>query len=86
MQSLPPHVQSALTLLNNINDLIVISSDRSDARKAMEALVLYAQDKKINIPNDKVENFFEVLIDSRPFTLTNILIDISEEIIRQNRN
>jgi hypothetical protein len=85
MQSLPPPVQSALTLLNNINDLIVISSNRSDARKAMEALVLYAQDKKINIPNDKVENFFEVLIDSRPYTLTNILIDISEEIMRQNR-
>lgn len=86
MHSISPTAQSILTFLNNINDLIVVSSNRSDAKKAMKALVLYAENKKFNLPEDKIQNFFEILLDSRPYTLTNLVMDIAEDVFKQGQS
>lgn len=75
---------TALTLithLNNINDLIVIASDRNAAKDSMKAFKLYAQGKNVTVPEEKIEHFMSVLYDARPYTLTCILKEISEEIL-----
>lgn len=73
--------KSIITLLNNINDLIVISSDRQNAQKVMRALVVYADNKKFQIPKERIENFSAVLLDARPYTLTSIIKDIVEDVV-----
>ena len=37
--------RSLITLLNNVNDLIVQSSNRTDAKEVMRALSVYAKNK-----------------------------------------
>jgi len=81
MQSLSDTARSILTLLNNINDLIVQSSDRQDARDVMKALRVYGKNMNFPLPQDKIENFFAVLLDSKPFTLTSIVKDIAEDVL-----
>ena len=73
--------RSILTLLNNANELIVQSSDRSDAKDVMRAINVYAKSKSYPIPQDKIDNFYSVLLDARPFTLTSIIKDIAEDVI-----
>lgn len=72
---------SILTLLNNINDLIVQSHDRTDAKDVMRALAVYANEKSFPIPEEKIQNFYAVLIDSRPYTLSFLLKDIAAAVL-----
>lgn len=72
---------SILTLLNNINELIVKSSDRKNAEDVMRALRVYAKSKKFPVPEDKIDNFFAILIDARPYTLTMLIKDIADDVI-----
>lgn len=81
MPNLSPTAISIITLLNNINDLIVSSNDRENARDVMRATKVYADNKNLPLPQDKVEDFYAVLIDSRPYTLSALIQDIASEII-----
>ena len=71
---------SILTLLNNINDLILQSQDRENARDVMRALNVYASSKDFPLPQDKVDNFYAVLIDSRIYTLSSLLKDMAMDV------
>jgi len=70
-----------LTLLHNVNDLIVVSSDRTNARDVMKALRVYAHGKSFPLSDEKIDNFNAVLIDSKPFTLTSLLQDIAHDVM-----
>ena len=85
MPQLSPTAKSILTLLNNVNDLIVESSDRTSARQAMQAIQIFARNKNFPIPIDKIQNFLEVLIDSRPYTLTSLIMDIASDVVSIDR-
>jgi hypothetical protein len=86
MPKLSDTARSILTILNNINDLIVQSSEREEARDVMRALRVYAKNKNFPMPQDKIDNFYAVLLDAKPFTLTSIIKDIAEEVIVVNKN
>ena len=85
MPGLSPTALSLITLLSNINDLIVQSSDRDNARDVMKAFRVYGKNKNFPLPQDKIENFLAVLIDSKPFTLTSIIKDIADDIVELDR-
>lgn len=71
-----------LALLNNANDLIVISNRRTDAKQVMIALKSYAHNKNFSIPEEKFDNFFHVLLDCRSNTLSYLLTDIAQTIVK----
>jgi len=72
---------SILAILNNINELIVQSSDRQNAKEVMEALRTYGKNKNFPLPQDKMNNFDAVLFDAKPFTLTSIIKDIAADVV-----
>lgn len=76
---------SILTLLNNIDELIVLSSDRQNARDVMEALTIYAASQNFLLPIDKVENFYSILLDARPQTISFIVKDIAGDVIQTSQ-
>jgi len=82
MRTLSETARSIITLLNNANELIVQSSDRKDARDVMRAIRVYGANKGFPLPQDKIDNFYAVLLDARPFTLTSIIKDIAEDVIK----
>jgi hypothetical protein len=82
MRNLSDTAKSLLTLLNNANELIVKSSDRRGAEDVMQAARAYAKGKNFLLPQDKISNFSAILIDARPYTLTMLIKDIAEDIIR----
>ena len=82
MLNLSPTATSILTLLNNINELIVKSSDRKNAEEVMRALRVYAKGKGFAINEDNLNNFNAILIDARPYTLTMCLKDIADDVIK----
>ena len=71
---------SIIALLNNINDLIVISNKRKEAAEVMKALAIYARNVGYKIPQEKIDNFHSILIDSRPITLSYVIHDIATDI------
>jgi len=81
MSNLSDVATSILTLLNNINELIVKSSDRKNAEDVMRALRVYAKSKNFPVSQDKIDNFFAILIDARPYTLTMLIKDIADDVI-----
>ena len=81
MPKLSATARSILTILNNINELIVQSSSREEAKDVMKALRVYAKNMNFPMPQDKIDNFYAVLIDSKPFTLTSIIKDIAEDVL-----
>lgn len=81
MPKLSDTATSILTLLNNINELIVKSSNRQDAREVMKALKVYAKGKNFPMPDEKMDNFHAILIDARPLTLTMLIKDIADDVI-----
>jgi len=81
MPQLSKTATSLLTILNNINELISISSAREEAKDVMRALRVYAKNKNFPVAQDKIETFYAVLLDAKPFTLTAIIQDIAEEIV-----
>jgi hypothetical protein len=89
MQELSDTAKFLVTLLNNANDLIVRSSNKKDAKFVMEALRVYAKTNKFELSplsQERIDNFFAVLIDARPITLTNIIHDIAGEIVVADSN
>lgn len=76
---------SIITLLNNINDLIVISNKRKEAADVMRALTIYAHNIGYKIPEDKINNFHEILLDSRPMTLSYVIRNIASEILTSQK-
>jgi len=81
MLELSDTAKSLLALLNNINELIVLSSDRMNASEVIRAMASYAKNKNFDLPKDKIDNFLAVLFDARPITLTNIVKDIAEDVV-----
>jgi len=81
MQKLSDTALSIITLLHNINELITRSSDRKSAKEVLSAVRVYAKNKRFTMPEDKMDNFFSVLLDARPLTLTTILKDIAEDVV-----
>lgn len=76
---------SLIALLNNINDLITISQDRKTAQEVMRCLTVYAKDHTFKIPQDKINNFHRICIDSRPCTLSALIGDIARDIVAEDR-
>jgi len=74
-------ITSIITLLNNINDLIVISNKRKEASDVMRALTIYAHSIGYKIPDSKIENFHAILLDSRPVTLSYVIRNIASDIL-----
>lgn len=74
-----------ITLLNNIDELIVVSNKRKEASDAMRALTIYAKNLSYSIPEEKIQNFQAVLLDSRPLTLRYILQSIAAEIVDKDK-
>ena len=80
MAKLSETALSIIAILNNINELIVQSSDRKNAAEVMKAMRIYAKNKKFAINEELVDNWFEVLYDAKPITLTCIVKDIASDI------
>jgi len=76
---------SILALLNNIDELIVKSNNRQDAKEVMRAMTIYAASKNYSLPNEKIENFYAILLDGRPMTLSFIIKDIARDIVMSER-
>ena len=74
-------LSSILTLLNNINDLITISNKRKEASDVMNALTIYAKNLGYKLPQERIDSFHSVLLDSRPVTLSFLLHTIANDII-----
>ena len=81
MPQLSPTAISLITLLNNINELIVLSNNREGAKDTMRAMKVYAESKNFPLPEEKISNFYAVLLDSRPYTLSSLLKDLAKEIV-----
>jgi hypothetical protein len=76
---------SLITLLNNINDLVTISNKRKEARDVMNALRIYAKNSKYVLAENtqhKMDHFDAVLLDSRPLTITYLVQDITQDILK----
>ena len=78
--------KSILILLNNIDELIVLSNNRKDARAVMDALTVYAHGKNFPVPVGKVENFYAILLDGRPNTISFVVKDMATDIIKTGMN
>lgn len=81
-KELPQIAKSILTLLNNIDELIVFSNDRTGAKDVMRALTIYANSKNFSIPMEKISHFHAILLDGRPQTISFIVKDIAGDIIK----
>lgn len=75
--------RGVLTLLNNINDLLILSQKRMPAKDVMRALVVYAKHKNFKLPQDKIDTFYEILLDSRINTLSGLIISIAQDIVTE---
>ena len=51
----------------------------------MTALRIYGKNKNFQLPEDKIQNFLSVLIDSKPYTLTSLIKDIAQDIVAVDR-
>lgn len=85
MPAVSDTAKSILTILNNVNELIVVSNDRSNARDVMKALKIYANGKSFPIPEDRIQNFQNVLIDSRPYTLSYLIRCIAQDVMMADK-
>lgn len=84
-KGISPTAMSIITLLNNIDELIVKSNKRKEASDVMRALKIYANNMSYPIPEDKINNFQLVLLDSRPVTLSYIVHDIAIDILKRGK-
>jgi len=78
-------IQSIITLLNNVDDLIVMSSKRSEAKDVMDAIQIFAKSHHIQLPEDQIEDFYDLLYDSRPNTLSGLLKNIAHDLVVQDK-
>jgi len=77
--------KSIITLLNNINELITISQDRQGAQEVMRCLDKYSKDNSFTIPQEKIDNFHRICIDSRPCVLSSLISDIARDVQIEDR-
>lgn len=70
-----------LTLLNNIDELVVKSFDKKSASEVMQALRIYAKNKDFPLNEERIDNYFAVLGDARPYTLSMIVKDIADDVM-----
>lgn len=85
MSHLSPIAASMITLLYNINELVTVSSKRKEARDVMKALEIYARNSKFVLSDstkNKIAHFNAVLLDSRPITITYLVQDIAQDILK----
>ena len=84
-----PHLSKIPTfiilMLNNINELIVKSSDRSSAKDVMRSIVVYAKENNFALPEEKIDNFYAVLLDCKPYTLSSIVKDIAKDVLKNSK-
>jgi len=82
-KQLSPTTKSILTLLNNVNELISTSSRRKDARDVIHAIKAYAKSKNYPLPDEKINNLLLNLLDCRSNTISYLLTDIAQTIVKQ---
>lgn len=78
-------VKSVVTLLNNIDDLIVVSNKRKEAKDVMDAVKIFSKSRHIQLPEEEIDDFYDLLYDSRPQTISGLLKNISHELIVADR-
>jgi hypothetical protein len=76
---------SILTLLNNIEELIVVSNDRQSADQVMKVIKIYADNNGYKLPDGKIDGFRAILLDSKPNTLASVIQDIAMDILASER-
>ena len=77
-------IKSIITLLNNIDELIVISNKRKESKDVMDAIKLFAASHHVNLP-EEIDDFYDLLYDSHPRTLSGMLKDISYKLIIEDK-
>jgi len=85
---MPEYSETALsifTLLNNIDELIVRSSNRKEAQEVMRALKVFADKNRFELPQDKIDNFHTILLDSKPATISYLLRSIAQDVATFDR-
>ena len=82
-KEISPTTRSVLTLINNAHDLIVYSNKRKEAKDVVRALKAFARQELLSLPEEKIENFLCCLLDSRPNTLSYLLIDIAKTVVEK---
>ena len=85
MAALSSTAQAILTILNNINELIA-HNGRQDAVDVMKALKVYADNRNFLLPEDKVENFYAVVLDSRTQTLSSLVYDLARDVVATDKS
>lgn len=84
MAKLSSTATAIITLLNNINELL-FHHRRAEAVDVMRALKVYAINRNFTISEEKVENFYSVIHDARSDTLVSLLLDISQEVLHNDK-
>lgn len=77
-------LKSIIVLLNNVDELVTLSNARKEAIDAMKALKIYAKNQRINVPEQKIDQYLSVVWDSRPQTLSAIIRDIAFDVVKNN--
>ena len=73
--------KSILVFLNNINDLITISNNRTLALEVLRALIVFAKNNQFELPMNHIQNFQRVCLDSKANILSSILSEIANDVI-----
>ena len=84
MPQLSHTAKSILTILHNINELI-LHNYRKEATDVLRALKVYADNRSFGISEDKFQNFYSVVLDSRPKTLQSLVFDIAQDVIATDK-
>ncbi len=77
--------KSLIVLLNNANELISVSNRRKEAVDVVKALCIYAKSKNFPLPDEKIEMFNDVVLDSRTNTIAYLLQEIAKDIALTDR-
>jgi hypothetical protein len=84
MKEPTPTQRTVLTFLNNADELITMCQKRKEARDVIRSLQAYAASKNYSLPDEKINNFLEVLLDARPQTLSYLLTDIAQDVVKKS--
>jgi hypothetical protein len=77
-------VSLILTLLNNVEELITISNDRKDARKVLDAILIFAKGNQIEIPISLIEELKSNLLDYPPKKIEQKVKSIAQKTYNLN--
>lgn len=76
--------KSLITLLNNVNELVVDSSRRTAAKDVLKAMKIYAQNVRYSIPDELIDDLSDVMLDSRDITITYMIREIATKIAKDD--